>query len=295
MTPHRVLALLSLSALALFLARAAPAMAADDAAIARGDYLFAAGDCAACHTDKKASEPPLSGGRALTTPFGTFYGPNITPDPDTGIGHWSEADFHRAMREGRDDEGRYMFPVFPFTSFTGMADQDIADLYAYLMSQPPVKRESRAHEVKFPFGWRFLLLGWRSLYFSPGPLQPVEDRTDEWNRGRYLAEAVVHCEECHTPRNFLGALDRDHAYAGNPHGSDGNAAPDLTSDAKDGLGDWKVDDITEVLATGITPDGDSVGEGMTEVVEGTAKLAAADRLAIAIYIKSLPALPQTPK
>ncbi len=295
MTPYRVLAVFALSALVLFLARAAPALAADVAAIARGAYLFAAGDCAACHTDKKANTPPLAGGRALTTPFGTFYGPNITPDPDTGIGRWSEADFRRAMREGRDEEGRYMFPVFPFTSFTGMTDQDIADLYAYLMSQPPVQRESRAHEVKFPFGWRFLLFAWRSLYFSPGPLQPVEGRSEQWNRGRYLAEAVVHCEECHTPRNFLGARERGHAYAGNPHGPDGNAAPDLTSDTKDGLGDWKADDITEVLATGITPDGDSVGQGMTEVVDGTAMLTAADRLAIAVYIKSLPPLPQTPK
>lgn len=295
MTPHRVLALRFLSALVVFCAWAVPALAADDAAIARGAYLFAVGDCAACHTDKKAQTPPLAGGRALVTPFGTFYGPNITPDPDTGIGSWSEADFHRAMREGRDDKGHYLFPVFPFNSFTGMTDQDIADLYAYLMSQPAVKRESRAQEVKFPFGWRFLLLGWRMLYFSPGPLQPVEDRTEEWNRGRYLAETVGHCQECHTPRNFLGAIDRVHAYAGNPHGPDGNEAPDLTSDSKDGLGDWKLDDITEVLATGITPDGDSVGEGMAEVVEGTAKLTEADRLAIAVYIKSLPALPQTPK
>ena len=295
MAPFRVLILLSFSALFPLGVSIAPASAADQAAIARGAYLAAAGDCAACHTDKKAHTPPLAGGRALATPFGTFYGPNITPDPDTGIGKWSAADFHRAMREGKDDGGHYMFPVFPFTSFTGMTDQDIADLYAYLMSRPPVKRDAPAHQVKFPFGWRFLLLGWRTLFFSPGPLEPVPDRTDEWNRGRYLAEAVVHCEECHTPRNFLGALDREHAYAGNLHGPDGNEAPDLTSDAKDGLGDWKVEDIAEVLATGLTPDGDSVGEGMTEVVEGTSKLTDDDRRAIAVYIKSLPALSQTPK
>jgi mono/diheme cytochrome c family protein len=295
MAPSRVLVLLSFSALFALGVSVAPASAADDAAIARGAYLAAAGDCAACHTDKKAHGPPLAGGRALATPFGTFFGPNITPDPDTGIGKWSAADFHRAMREGRDDEGHFMYPVFPFTSFTGMSNQDIADLYAYLMSRPPVKRDAPAHQVKFPFGWRFLLLGWRTLFFSPGPLQPVPDRTDEWNRGRYLAEAVVHCEECHTPRNSLGALDRERGYAGNPHGPDGNEAPDLTSDAKDGLGDWKVEDIAEVLATGLTPDGDSVGEGMTEVVEGTAKLTDDDRHAIAVYIKSLPALPKTPK
>jgi mono/diheme cytochrome c family protein len=295
MTPYRVLAFLVFSVLTAACGWVAPVLAADDAAIARGAYLAAAGDCAACHTDKKNHGPPLAGGRPLATPFGTFYGPNITPDPDTGIGKWSAADFHRAMREGKDDEGHYLFPVFPFTSFTNMTDGDIADLYAYLMSRPPVKRDAPAHQVKFPFGWRFLLLGWRTLFFSEGPLQPVADRTDEWNRGRYLAEAVGHCAECHTPRNSLGAMDRAQAYAGNPHGPDGNEAPDITSDAKDGLGDWKVDDIAEVLATGLTPDGDSVGEGMTEVVEGTAKLTDDDRHAIAVYIKSLPALPQTPK
>ncbi len=273
----------------------ATARAADDAAIQRGAYLAAAGDCEGCHTDKKAGTPPLSGGRPLVTPFGIFYGPNITPDPDTGIGKWSAADFQRALREGKDDEGHYMFPVFPFTSFTGMTDQDIADLYAYLMAQPAVKREAPGHQVKFPFGWRFLLLGWRTLFFSPAPLQPVADRTDEWNRGRYLAEAVVHCEECHTPRNFFGALNPALAYAGNPQGPDGNEAPDITSDSKDGLGDWKIEDVAEVLKSGTTPDGEYVGKGMADVVDGTAKLTDADRRAIAVYIKSLPALPQTPK
>lgn len=271
------------------------AQAADDAAIKRGAYLAAAADCEACHTDKKAQTAPLSGGRALVTPFGTFYGPNITPDPETGIGKWSAADFRRALREGKDDEGHYLYPVFPFTSFTGMTDQDIDDLYAYLMSRPAVKREAPANQVKFPFGWRFLLLGWRTLFFTPGPLQPVEDRTDEWNRGRYLAEAVVHCQECHTPRTSLGGLDSARAYAGNPHGPDGNEAPDVTSDPRDGLGDWKVEDIAEVLKSGETPDGEFVGKGMADVVDGTGKLTDADRQAIAVYIKSLPALSPTPK
>src|SRR5579863_9824696 len=173
MSPFRVRVLLFFSALFALGVSVAPAGAADDAAIARGAYLAAAGDCAACHTDKKNHGRPLAGGRALATPFGTFYGPNITPDPDTGIGKWTAADFHRAMREGKDKEGRYMFPVFPFTSFTNMSDDDIADLYAYLMSRPPVMHEVPAHQIKFPFGWRFLLLGWRTLFFSPGPLEPV--------------------------------------------------------------------------------------------------------------------------
>ena len=291
----RVLALLAFAMLAVLGGPVAPAMAADDAAIARGFYLAAAADCGGCHTDKKGGGQPLAGGRPLATPFGTFYGPNITPDPATGIGRWSADDFHRAMREGKNEHSAYMFPVFPFTSFTNLSDQDIADLYAYLMSLPPVSHRAPRNDVKFPFGWRPLLLGWRTLFFREGPLQPVARQSEEWNRGRYLAEAVAHCQECHTPRNFLGALDHAHAYAGNPHGPDDNEAPDITSDKKDGLGDWKLEDIVEVLNTGVTPDGDYVSKGMAEVVEGTAKLTDADRKAIAVYIKSLPALPPTPK
>lgn len=296
MAQLRVLVLLALPILAVCWGRSVPARAAEDeAAITRGAYLAIVGDCAACHTDKKAGGAPLAGGRALVTRFGTFYGPNITPDKTTGIGDWSEAQFKRALHDGINEHGAYMFPVFPFTSFTNMADADAGDLYTYLMSVPPVTHREPANEVKFPFGWRPLLWFWRTLFFKEGPLQPVEGQSAEWNRGRYLAEAVVHCQECHTPRNFLGALDRAHAYAGNPHGPDGNEAPDITSDKKDGLGDWKIGDIEDVLKSGMTPDGDSVGEGMADVVDGTGRLTDADRHAIAIYIQSLPPLPKTPK
>jgi mono/diheme cytochrome c family protein len=295
MAPYRVSSFVAVSVFLLSFASSAPASAADEAAVRRGAYLATAADCDGCHTDKKAGTPPLSGGRALKTPFGVFYGPNITPDPETGIGKWSEADFHRAMREGKDDEGHYLYPVFPFGSFTGMSDQDIADLYAYLMSETPIERPSHAQEIKFPFNWRFLLLGWRRFFFTPGPLAPVAGQGAEWNRGRYLAEAVAHCQECHTPRNFLGALDRAHAYAGNPHGPDGNDAPDITSERKHGLGDWTLEELSDMLKSGLTPDGEFVGKGMADVVDGTSKLSDADRHAVAVYIKSLAPLPQTPK
>src|SRR5579864_7435920 len=288
MVSCRVLARLVFSISVALTASIATATAADDAAIKHGAYLAAVADCAACHTDKKAKGPLLAGGRALDTPFGTFYGPNITPDPDTGIGKWSEADFHRAMREGKDNAGHFMFPVFPFTSFTGMSDQDISDLYAYLMSRKPIKHDVPAHQVKFPFGWRFLLLGWRIMFFSEGPLQPVAGQTDEWNRGRYLAEAVVHCEECHTPRNFLGGLKRSQAFSGNPQGPDKMKVPNITPDDETGIGKWSLDDIATLLKTGQTPDFDFVGSGMSEVVKGTAALNDADRRAIAVYVKSLP-------
>ncbi len=272
-----------------------PVFAADPGAIARGAYLANVGDCAACHTDKKAGGAPLAGGPPLATPFGTFYGPNITPDLGTGIGKWTEAQFKRALREGINEHGAYMFPVFPFTSFTNMTDRDAGDLYAYIMSVPPVTRRAPHDAIEFQFGWRPLLLGWRRLFFKKGPLAPVAGQSADWNRGRYLAEAVAHCEECHTPRNFLGALDHGHAYAGNPHGPDGQDAPDITSDKKDGIGDWKLGDIEEVLKSGTTPDGEFVGKGMADVVDGTSKLTDADRRAVAIYIQSLPPLLQTPK
>ena len=271
------------------------ARAADPAAVARGAYLFNAADCVSCHTDKKNDGAPLAGGRPLATPFGTYYSPNITPDDATGIGQWTLDDFHRALRDGRDDDGDFLFPVFPFTSFTGMSDADIADLYAYLMAQPPVARPDTPHQVKFPFGWRKLLFGWRVLFFREGPLAPVDGQSAEWNRGRYLVEAVAHCEECHTPRNFLGALDHAHAFAGNPHGPDGQRAPNITSDKATGIGKWSIADIETVLFSGQTPDFDSVGGGMGEVVNSTANLTPEDRHAIAVYLKSLPPLPATGK
>jgi mono/diheme cytochrome c family protein len=268
---------------------------ANQSAVERGAYLFDVGDCASCHTDKKNNGEALAGGRALTTPFGIFYGPNITPDPKDGIGQWSEADFHRALRDGKGLHGENLFPVFPYPSFSGMSDEDIGALYAYIRAQKPVAQPDKPHEVKFPFGQRFLLGFWRMLYFSPGPLQPVAGQNAEWNRGRYLSEAVAHCQECHTPRNFLGGLKTGRAYAGNPDGPDGQKAPDITSDPDTGIGKWSLGDIETVLESGQTPDGDFVASGMGEVVDGTGKLTVADRHAVAVYIKSLPPLRATGK
>ena len=274
--------------LSLALGAALSARAADEAAVARGAVLFAAADCTACHTDEKHGGAPLAGGRALETPFGTFYGPNITPDKQYGIGAWSEATFRRALREGIGAKGEYLFPVVPYAAFTGMSDADIADLYAFLQTRPAVAQPSRPHQVTPPFGWRFLQLGWRLLFFREGPLQPVAGQSAQWNRGRYLAEAVAHCQECHTPRNILGGLRRSLAYSGNPQGPDGQKAPNITSDPETGLGKWSEDDIATLLKTGQTPDFDFVGSGMAQVVKGTAELSDEDRRAIALYIKSIP-------
>ena len=272
------------------------ARAAGDTAIARGAYLFAAADCATCHTDVKNHGAPLAGGRALVTKFGTFYTPNITPDPAKGIGRWSLVDFRRALRDGINRDGAYLYPVFPFTSYTGMSDSDIADLYAYLMTQKPDPTPDRPDEIRFPFGFRPLLVVWRMLYFAPGPLQSVADKNAEWNRGRYLSEAVVHCQECHTPRNFLGAIEGSaHAYAGNPNGPDGLRSSDITPDNDTGIGQWRVADIAGLLKTGHSPDGDAVNRQMSDVVKGTDLLTDSDRQAIAVYLKSLPPLHATPR
>lgn len=276
---------------ALLLVAAAPPAQADDEAVKRGAYLFVAADCASCHTDVKNNGKPLAGGRALATPFGTFYGPNITPDPEYGIGKWTEAQFHRALREGIAPGRTHLFPVFPFASFTDLTDGDIADLYAYLKTQPAVAQPDKPHEVMPPFGFRFGLVFWRLLFFSEGPWQPDRAHDAIWNRGSYLANAVAHCGECHTPRNFMGAMKTSLAYSGNPQGPDGQRAPNITPDPEKGIGKWSLEDIETVLKTGELPYFDQVGSGMAEVVKGTSQLTDEDRHAIAVYLKSLKPVP----
>ncbi len=259
------------------------ARAADPAAIGRGKYLYEGAGCGSCHGDASPS-----GGLGLDTPFGVFYAPNITPDKQNGIGTWSQTDFHSAVRNGIGPDGKYLFPVFPFTSFTNLTDRDINDLYSYLMSLPAVPASNKPHQANFPFGWRSLLVGWRTLFFTPGPLQVDAPKGDDWNRGNYLVHAVAHCEECHTPRNFLGAIKTSMSFSGNIGGPDGQNAPNITSDVKTGIGNWSIEDIEQLLKSGLTPESDQVGSGMKAVVRGTSKLTDADRHAIAVYLKSIP-------
>jgi mono/diheme cytochrome c family protein len=255
--------------------------------VERGAYVFAAAGCAECHTAKGGK--PLAGGRALKTPFGTYYSPNITPDPATGIGTWSEGDLKRALREGIGPDGTHFFPVFPYPSFTFMTDADILDLAAYLKSVPPVVQANRRHEVAFPFRFRLLMLGWNRLFLKRGPLVPAADRSADWNRGAYLVRALGHCGECHTPRGFLGQLELSAVLSGSAAGPEGGTVPNITPDKDTGIGTWSEKDITYLLETGQTPDGDDVGDGMREVVDaGTSKLTPSDRAAIAVYLKSLP-------
>jgi mono/diheme cytochrome c family protein len=268
-------------------------MAAGGAAIAQGDptrgeYLLAAGGCVACHTEASKAAAPLAGGRAIDTPFGTFYGPNITPDPQTGIGRWQEADFMAAMRRGVRPDGSHYFPAFPYTSFTNITDEDLRDLWAYLRTVAPSSRPSRPHELSFPFSVRALMGPWKWLFFKEGPFVGDASRTPVVNRGAYLVEALAHCGQCHTPRNLVGGLEADRHLAGAP-GEGDKRIPNITPTR---LGKWSDDELREFLLTGITPDFDSANAIMSEVIENTtSKLTPDDLDALIAYLRSVPPLP----
>jgi mono/diheme cytochrome c family protein len=277
----------SLTAAAAVAAGPAATPGADDA-VSRGAYIFAAADCEGCHTDVRGKGPPLAGGRALDTPFGVFYTPNVTPDPATGIGRWSERDFFDAMRHGVGRDDKSLFPAFPYPSFTRMRDQDMGDLFAYLKVQPAVDHPNRPHALDPPFGWRWLLGFWRGLFLDEGPVADNPDKSAPWNRGRYLVDALGHCGECHTRRGVLGAMDPVGYLAGAPRGPEGDAVPGLTPRAKK-FAQWTAEDIETYLESGMAPDGDFVGGAMAEVIRNsTSKLTADDRRAIASYLKDLP-------
>ena len=225
------------AAFALPLLTAACPSAADEDASGRGEYLVRAGGCFSCHT--AAGGQPLAGGRALATPFGTFYSPNITPDPETGIGRWTDAQFLRALREGVRPDGANYFPVFPYPSFTEIIDNDALAIKVYLFSVPAVRQDNRPHDVVFPFSWRVLQTGWKLLFFTPGPFQPDPERSAAYNRGAYLVTALAHCGECHTPRNFFGATRSDQRLSGTSDGPDGQLVPNITPDPGTGIGNGK--------------------------------------------------------
>jgi mono/diheme cytochrome c family protein len=256
--------------------------------------IFAAAGGCTCHTNYPGegdAAPELAGGRALSTPFGVYYSPNITADRATGIGGWSDEDFARAMREGVSPSGENYFPVFPYTSFTGLSDADVVDLKAYLDSLPAVRRANRPPGARFPFSWRGGVVFWKALHFSPGPVEPDPAHDAVWNRGRYLVQAAAHCGECHTPRTRTGGLDRAKWLAGSREGPEGKLAPNITPDEKTGIGDWSVRDLVWYLETGLKPDGDDTQGLMSEVIQhGYAHLLDADREAIADYLKTVPAI-----
>lgn len=258
----------------------------------RGEYLAAAGGCVGCHTDQKKDAVPFAGGRALKTPFGTFYGPNLTPHRDAGIGRWTEADFVRAMRHGERPDGANYFPAFPYPAFTQIVDEDLRHLWAYLRSLPPNGRTNQPHDLGFLYRWRPLVSGWKWLFFTPGASPADTQAVSVVNRGRYITQALGHCGECHTPRNFLGGSSKDRLFAGG-RGPEGKRVPNLTPTR---LKSWSDVELKEFLLTGATPDGDSANETMSEVIRNTtSKLNPEDLSAMIAYLRSVPPLPEEPK
>lgn len=254
--------------------------------LANGKEMFYAGGCTSCHaTPGQDDKTRLGGGLGLKSPFGTFYVPNISPDPNDGIGRWSEADFVTAMTKGTSPDGRHYFPAFPYASYQRMRIEDVRDLFAHLRTLPPVQGRVRDHEVPFPFNVRRMLGGWKLLFLDGRPFQPDATKSTQWNRGAYLVNAPGHCAECHSPRNILGGIIQAQRFAGGPNPEGEGWIPNITQKS---LGDYSEQDIAYILETGNTPDGDSVGGAMAAVVRNTSQLSAEDRAAMAAYVKSLP-------
>jgi mono/diheme cytochrome c family protein len=247
--------------------------------VARGAELAAVGDCEVCHS--ASGGQPYAGGRGVPTPFGTVYATNITPDLETGIGTWSEAAFRRAMRAGIDRDGRHLYPVLPYPHFTRATDDDIAAMYAFLMTRQPIRQAAPPNRLPFPLNYRVLLAGWNLLYLAPGPLDPDPAHDADWNRGAYLVQAIGHCGACHSPRNALGAETSSHALAGGQ--AEGWYAPPLQGDARP----WTADAMAAYLRTGYQAQHGAAAGPMTAVTDALAGVPDQDVRAMAVYVSSL--------
>lgn len=269
----------------------AEALPAHDADSGHGAALFAIAGCSSCHAAEGAKGEErllLGGGRAFVTAFGTFHAPNISPDPAAGIGDWRPVDFVNAMRHGVAPGGTHLYPAFPYTSYARMTVPDMLDLWAYLKTLPPSDRASRPHEIPFPFSIRRALGLWKLLYLDPAPVVAVEGSEPE--RGRYLVEGAGHCGECHTPRDVLGGAILGRWLGGAPNPEGRGTIPNITPGGT-AIAGWSTADIAEYLKSGFTPEFDTAGGSMAEVTENTASLTDADRHAIALYLKAIPAVP----
>jgi mono/diheme cytochrome c family protein len=251
--------------------------------IIRGEYLTAAGDCYACHTVR--GSPPYAGGLEIPTPFGKLYTPNITPDPQAGIGGWSADDFWRAMHDGRSKDGSFLYPAFPYTNYTKVTREDSDAIYAYLMTVKPSPQKSRPHEMGFPYNQRELLAGWRALYFKAGVFEPNPNQSKEWNRGAYLVEGLGHCNACHATRNLLGAVAQDDVSGGLIPVQNWYA-PSLTSSRETGLGDRDLREIVDLLRTGVSERAAVYGPMAAVVQHSLQNLTMVDLTAMATYLKA---------
>jgi mono/diheme cytochrome c family protein len=269
------------------------AAAATAPSLANGQIIFNAGGCSSCHAvPNQPDRLRLGGGLAIPSPFGTFYAPNISPDPADGIGRWSEADFVNAVTRGISPEATHYFPAFPYTSYAHVKVQDVRDLFAYLKTLAQVPGKVRDHDVPFPFNIRRNVGIWKLLFMNDKPFMADPAHSVSWNRGAYLVNGFGHCAECHSPRNFLGGIIAAQRFAGGPDPEGEGWVPNIT---RKGLGDWNDKDIAYFLESGQTPDGDSAGGSMVRVIRNTSQLPAEDRTAIAEYIVSLPPVDGPPR
>lgn len=253
--------------------------------VKRGEYLARAGDCAACHTADKAR--PFAGGLLINTPFGTIVTPNITPDPDTGIGQWSDADFLRAMHEGIGKGGERLYPAFPYAEYTKITDQDVLAIRAYLNTLTPIHFTPPPNTLKFPFNQRWLMVFWNMFNFDEGRFVPDSKQSTEWNRGAYLVEGLAHCGACHTPRNFTQGLKASSRFSGALQA--GWHAYNITSDKNSGVGNWSDNELVSYLSTGVASGRANAAGPMANVVtDSTQYLTREDIDSIVTYLRSVP-------
>jgi mono/diheme cytochrome c family protein len=262
-----------------------PTLNATTRTINSGEYLARAGDCIACHASPGGKQ--LAGGRAMATPFGDLYVPNITTDDETGIGRWTNDDFYRMMHTGVSRDGTLLYPAMPFASYTKVTRADSDAIFAYLQSVPPVHQQNRPHELRFPYSNRDLLIGWRTLYFTEGEYAPVPGQSAEWNRGAYLVQGLGHCALCHSAINALGGSSESKAFEGGMIPNQNWYAPSLTSNREAGLGNWSTRDITDLLRSGTSHRGAVYGPMAEVVFDSLQYLSEADVEAMAIYLKAL--------
>ena len=253
----------------------------------RGFYIARMAGCITCHRAAGEGESLFSGGLEIESRAGSYYVPNITPHPEDGIGGWSFEDFARSLTEGLDPEGRHFFPVYPYPFYTHMSSQDIVDLWEAVKSVPPVAGKAPGHKLRLFYRMRGAVGGWKNRFMTPGELPVDESRSEQWNRGRYLAEGPAHCGACHTPRGAMGGRDLSRRYQGGVE-KVGSNGPDITTATLKANG-WTEGDLAWSLRSGIMPDGDTYGSSMAELVHhGTRYLSNADLDAIANYFFNQP-------
>jgi mono/diheme cytochrome c family protein len=261
--------------------------------IEKGRYLATAGDCVACHT-VDGGVGAYAGGLPFKLPFGTIYSSNITPDKETGIGEWSDEEFVRAMRHGVGREGEDLYPAFPYTSYALMSTDDMLAIKAYLFTLPPIRTETPANSLAFPYNQRYLMRAWKLLFNPKEEFQMASEQSPEWNRGAYLVEAFGHCGECHTPRNFMYGLDSGKKFAGAV--AQGWKAYNISGDKEGGIGNWSVEELTAYLHTGHAEGRGAASGTMAEAVEKSLRhLTEQDVRAMAVYLKTIPPQPGDPE